>query len=192
MARTALKKVNTQNMASLLPRMHRLDLTPGQTVYVPPGMLHAIGEGVLVVEIQEPSDLSILLEWKGFQIDGANLGHLGVGWEAALSAVDTKGWSDDQIRGLVVSEKGPSASVFASPSREYFAMERIVLAASEQSVTRGFAIVIVLGGSLELAASSHGSLQLQKGNTVVVPHGDGDFVLKGTGEVLIARPPLPK
>ena len=39
-------------------------------VLVPAGVLHAIGEGVLLVELQEPEDLSILLEWRGFELDG--------------------------------------------------------------------------------------------------------------------------
>jgi hypothetical protein len=35
-------------------------------VLVPAGTPHAIGAGVLLVELQEPTDLSVLLEWAGF------------------------------------------------------------------------------------------------------------------------------
>ena len=57
-------------------------------VLVPAGRLHAIGEGVLLLELQEPEDLSILLEWGGFALDGERDGHLGLGFDLALSAVD--------------------------------------------------------------------------------------------------------
>ena len=80
--------------------MHALDLAAGDAVLVPAGLPHAIGEGAFVVELQEPTDLSILLEWSGFEIDGATDGHLGLGFDVALAAVDRRGWSADDISGL--------------------------------------------------------------------------------------------
>ena len=52
------------------------------------GVPHAIGEGLLIVELQEPTDLSVLLEWHGFGIDDPHEASLGLGWEAALDCVD--------------------------------------------------------------------------------------------------------
>src|SRR3712207_7675257 len=40
---------------------------PGDAIFVPAGTPHAIGDGVLIVELQEPSDMSVLLEWEGFR-----------------------------------------------------------------------------------------------------------------------------
>jgi mannose-6-phosphate isomerase len=68
--------------------------------YVPPGVLHAVGEGVLV-ELQEPEDLSILLEWRGFELDGERDGHLGLGFDLAPEAVECRSRSSEEIRQLV-------------------------------------------------------------------------------------------
>ena len=69
-------------------------LSPGDRVLVPAGMPHAIGRGILLVELQEPTDFSVLLEWEGFAIDGRAEGHLGLGFDVALGCVDRAGWSD--------------------------------------------------------------------------------------------------
>jgi mannose-6-phosphate isomerase len=71
---------------ALLASLHHLTVRAGDVVYVPAGVTHAIGAGALFVEVQEPSDLSILCEWKGFPIDPDDA-HLGIGWDLALDAL---------------------------------------------------------------------------------------------------------
>ena len=39
---------------------------------VPAGLPHAIDPGVFPVELQEPTDFSVLLEWEGFAPDPAS------------------------------------------------------------------------------------------------------------------------
>jgi hypothetical protein len=50
--------------------------------------------GITLVELQEPTDFSILLEWAGFAIDGVTEGHLGLGFDLALTALDYSGWDE--------------------------------------------------------------------------------------------------
>src|SRR5205085_5053995 len=73
----------------------------GDVWFVPPGMPHAIGAGVFLLELQEPTDFSIVLETAGFPVDPAGA-HLGLGWETALDAIDRGeiGPADDErLRG---------------------------------------------------------------------------------------------
>ncbi|KAM4055822.1 mannose-6-phosphate isomerase [Hirsutella rhossiliensis] len=188
---------------ALLARMHKVDVVPHQSVYVPPGVLHCLGEGVMVVEVQEPEDMSVLCEWKGFRINGRKEGHLGLGFDVALTAVETRARTREQIMELVKDSQASTSSsdgssVVVDASREYFELERRrVVAGAQQRCRRGFAVVIVLGGAVSLAVDARhdgggddGGLALSKGATVVVPFADGDFVLEGDGaDVLIARPP---
>ena len=58
--------VELQDAAGMLAASNALHVDTGDCVYVPAGTPHAIGEGVFMVEVQEPSDLGILLEWQGF------------------------------------------------------------------------------------------------------------------------------
>lgn len=57
--------VATQDTDRLLASMNSFPVAPGDTVLVPAGLPHALGAGVFVVELQEPTDWSILLEWAG-------------------------------------------------------------------------------------------------------------------------------
>src|SRR5205823_4844078 len=54
----------------LLALLHEQPVSAGGYVFVPAGVPHAIGEGILIVELQQPSDLSVLLEWSAFGLDG--------------------------------------------------------------------------------------------------------------------------
>ncbi|CAK7241280.1 MAG: hypothetical protein STHCBS139747_002740 [Sporothrix thermara] len=189
-AATTLKQLTLEQHIhgpdGLLGRLHRLDVKPGDAVYVPPGWLHAVGQGVLLVEVQEPADLSILLEWAGFDLDGMRDGHLGLGWDTALTAVDCCGHSREQVAQLVVTREKRkerqtgSKSVFVEASEEYFMMEEVYLEGNTATaLVAGFSLLVVLEESLLLG----------KGNTVLLAHGEGEAQLLGRGLVLVARPP---
>ncbi len=182
-----LELVEAGKGTQLLDKMHKIDVVPHQTLYVPPGTLHAIGQGVMVVELQEPSDLSVLCEWEGFQIDGLKHGHLGLGFPTALTAVDTKARTRDEAMRLVTNGV-VSESVCAEESNEYFVLERLHVD-GEASTRCGFAIMIVLEGDVALATEKSDALALKKGSTVVIPHDDGELKLQGKADVLVARPP---
>ena len=48
-AEELMEVVRSLEVGTLLERMHRFGVRPHQTVYVPPGVLHAIGEARLVL-----------------------------------------------------------------------------------------------------------------------------------------------
>lgn len=174
--------VLAQDTAALLCLLNRIDVARHDTVFVPPGVLHAIGEGVFLAEVQEPEDLSILLEWEGFDLDGAADGHLGLGFELALSAVELTARSAGELAALVTT------SELVDAATEYFRLERSIVAGSTV-LAEGFSIVIVLEGEVELSGESGGAVCLRRGSTVVVPHSAGAVTLRGAGEALVARPP---
>ncbi|KAG5951133.1 hypothetical protein E4U53_003716 [Claviceps sorghi] len=186
-----LALVESGRGAELLSRMHRLDVQPHQTVYVPPGTLHAIGEGVMVVEVQEPEDMSILCEWAGFNVDGKKDGHLGLGFPVALTGVDTRGRTREQAeRCWVTRQADATDGVFARDSLEYFRLERLAVQ-GPAAAQEGFAVVIVLEGDVSLRTErSQQPMAMARGSTAVVPFEDGAMHLDGEGDVLIARPPL--
>ncbi|MDT0164885.1 carbohydrate kinase [Actinotalea sp. AC32] len=177
--------VADQATDAMLGAMHALDLAAGDAVLVPAGLPHAIGEGALVVELQEPTDLSILLEWDGFAIDGAEAGHLGLGFDVALAAVDRRGWSPEEVarlRGATSADDGdllPDAAAF-------FRVERW---SGPRTLDAGFAVVVVVDGSGTLAAGG-AELSVRRGATVVVPASAGPVALDGADlRVVVCRPP---
>ena len=76
-----------QETDRLLGSLNEIRVRAGDVVYVPAGVPHAIGAGVLIAELQEPTDFSLLCEHEGFPIR-ADDSHLGLGWEAAVTALD--------------------------------------------------------------------------------------------------------
>jgi len=182
-----LALVEAQDIEGLLGRMHRVHVEANQTVYVPPGLLHAIGEGILLVEVQEPEDLSILLEWRGFSLDGLADGHLGLGFDVALQAVETRGRSEAEVASLIRTDT-TGGTVLAPGSERFFRLERVEVD-GQTSCDAGFAVLVAIGGELTLLTVGGETLSVPSGTTAVVPHGAGDFLLSGRGTVLIARPP---
>ena len=81
--------VRRQDADEMLAALQRVPVAAGDAVLVPAGTLHAIGAGILLLELQEPTDLSVLVEWKPFGVDDGSE-HLELGWETALQAMDTR------------------------------------------------------------------------------------------------------
>jgi mannose-6-phosphate isomerase len=180
--------VMSQDVDALLSMLHQVEVHPGDVVYVPPGVLHAIGEGVFLVELQEPEDLSILLEWRDFELDGERDGHLGLGFDVALEAVERRGRGHEEIRQLV-KEAGFGSSVLPAAADPYFRLERVALD-GEADIDPGFAVLVMLTGEADLANGHR--LRLRAGSTAVAPNTVGRLVFRGRGEVLACRPPRPR
>jgi mannose-6-phosphate isomerase len=174
--------VDTQATAELLDLLHPIEVEVGDAVFVPAGQLHAIGEGVLLLEVQEPEDLSILLEWNGFALDGPADGHLGLGFDTALQAV-SRGKVDPEALAALISRGTVSGSVLPCAADPFFTVERLPVD-GDGTLRAGYAVVLVEGGEVVL-----GGLRLRRGATVVVPTGAGDLTLAGTGGLLVCRPP---
>jgi mannose-6-phosphate isomerase len=178
--------VAEQDTDALLALLHAVPVEPHDTVLVPPGTLHAIGEGVLLAEVQEPEDLSILLEWRGFEIDGATEGHLGLGFDRALDAVTTRALPAAALDRLI--RRGVEHGSALSPEADrWFRLDRLT---GGDEVAGGFAVLIAEDGTNVLRWED-GELAIAAGTTVVVPAGAATVRLSGDGHVLVARPPAP-
>jgi mannose-6-phosphate isomerase len=84
---TYLGWITCQDTQSLVLSLNALQVRVGDVLFVPAGVPHAIGAGVLIAELQEPTDLSLVCEWEGFPIRPED-SHLGLGWERAIAALE--------------------------------------------------------------------------------------------------------
>lgn len=178
--------VARQDTGELLALLHRVEVRAGDVVWVPPGELHAIGEGVLLLELQQPEDLSILLEWRGFELDGEADGHVRIGFDRALTAVTHRARSAADLSRLI----GPApdetdGSVFPAAADRYFRLERHAVD-GERTLAPGFAIVVVTAGETVI-----GGAHARAGTTWLIAAADGAVTVSGRGELLVARPPAP-
>jgi mannose-6-phosphate isomerase len=184
--------VDTQQVAPLLTGLNTVPVAVGDTVLVPAGLPHAIGPGVLLVELQEPTDLSVLLEWEGFAIDGRRDGHLGLGFELALGCVDRSGWGADRLARLRTG-RGPDRPgverLFPAEADPFFRAERLRPDPAAE-LEAAFSILVVTGGAGGLSTAG-GSLELGRGDTVLVPHAAGPGRVHGRLAAVRCLPPAP-
>jgi mannose-6-phosphate isomerase len=189
--------VDGQATTAMLDALHRVPVRPGDTVLVPAGTPHAIGAGVFIVELQEPTDLSVLMEWEGFEIDGRADGHLGLGMEVALQCVDRCAWDDDRLRHCCTDRPLPADArpgvrpLLPTDADPFFRAERV----QPDPVARldqAFSILVVVDGAGELETEAGGTTPLRRGQTLLVPYAAGAGSVRGWCHVVRCRPPAPE
>ena len=189
--RTLADWVERQDTAALLAALNRIPTKRGDTFFVPAGMLHAIGEGLMIVELQEPSDLSVLLEWYGFEVDGPTEGHLGLGFGTALLAADRDRLDPDGLRRLRERRRGdgrPGVERLFPPEADGFFRAERIRPRPSSPLPQEFSILVVVDGTGRLATDA-GELRLRRGATVLLPWAAGEGALEGQLEVLRCLPP---
>ena len=157
--------IEEQDSDALLGSLNRISVSAGDVVYVPAGVPHAIGAGVLIAELQEPTDFSIVCEWAGYPIDPGDA-HLGIGWDSALDALDLR-------RHEPVRELPPQARSF------FWADESL-------DPPGRFGVLVVLEGDGTIAGE-----RARAGDCFVVPAAAADLEAEGSVRVLRCLAPDP-
>ena len=150
--------IDGQDVDSLLGSLNEVPVAAGDVVYLPAGVPHAIGPGILMAELQEPTDFSIVCEWKGYPIEPAD-SHLGLGWDVSIGALDL--CAHTPVRRL------PDAA-------------RAFFWADERPEPAGrFAVWIVLGGTGTIAGAD-----VSAGDCLAVPAAATELPIEGDLRVL--------
>jgi mannose-6-phosphate isomerase len=189
--------VAEQDEAAMLAAMREVPVRAGDVLFVPAGTLHTIGAGILLVELQEPTDLSVLLEWRRFGMSSGSE-HLDLGWEEVLPALTLE--AGPPAAGPVsAGDQGGSATgngsslvheLFSDAVAPYFRAQRIELDGAPVVLEPSFAILVVLDGNLSVRGETS-EVALVRGATALIPHGAGASTLEGRGTLIRCLPPLP-
>ena len=155
-----------QEVDRLLHSLNRISVRAGDVVYVPAGVPHAIGAGVLLVELQEPTDFSIVCEWDGFPISPDDA-HMGLGWETAIKALDLR--AHEPVRRLPES------------ARSFFFADAVAAPAER------FAILLAVAGAGVLDGSA-----VRAGDGFAIPAACDAFDVAGDVRVLRCLAPDPR
>jgi mannose-6-phosphate isomerase len=150
--------IDRQDRSALLESLHHLTVRTGDVVFVPAGVPHAIGAGALIVELQEPTDFSIICEWDGFPIAPEN-SHLGLGWDRAIAALRLDAY--EPALGL------PEAA------KPFFAVDDVAAPAGR------FGVLLVLEGEGEIDGE-----RVRAGDAFVLPAAAEPFDVRGELRVL--------
>jgi mannose-6-phosphate isomerase len=170
---------------ALVDALHRLTVAPGDAVLVPAGTPHCIDPGIFVLELQEPTDFSILLEARDLPLDLGREGHLGLGYDLVLQAVHRDALSSGELAALV--RRGPTTGELMPPG----AAEFFRLSSGDTPYEPGFAVVVVIDGAGRFVADDAPGFEVQRGDAVVVPFAAGRWRIDGDVRSLVSRPPVP-
>ncbi len=187
--------VEAQDAAAMLAAMNELAVGRRDVYYVPAGVPHAIGPGVTIIELQEPTSYSILAEHASFGVD-AGAATLGLGWELALSCFDLRAYSGARLdvlrpRAQLVAETsgGSLTRLYDETASPYFQAYRARATGGEVVLgDPGFRVLVVESGAGHLRFAA-GVEAVQAGETWIVPHAAGRLLLDGEAEIVVCCPP---
>lgn len=179
--------VTQQDLMAALKRgdlaacLHEVAVRPGEVYPIPPGLVHALGKGIMVVELQQNSDLTYrVFDWNRVDQQGrARPLHI----EKALQVIEF---------GLV--PPGPlrpegDGLIFAN---EYFslAFHRVTTEKTMLQNPEAFTLLTVVAGKGELWHRGK-AYPLQYGDSYLLPACLGQYVLRGDLALLLGWPNKP-
>ncbi len=149
----------------------------GHCTYLPSGTVHALGAGILVAEVQTPSDTTFRV-FDFNRIDGSTGKPRGLHVSQAMQCIDFSGKPErPQARSHV-------AGFFTTVSRlvncEYFTLEKVRFTEGvEEPVPYDQPVVwIMLSGQAEIKVAGQADTTITRGETVLLPAKMASPVLK--------------
>ena len=161
-----LEWIVEQDVDRLLGSLNRIPVRAGDVVYVPAGVPHALGAGLLIAELQEPTDFSLLCEWRGFPDPARGQPprpRLGGGGARARS------------------ERARAVRGLPAEARSFFWADRLVEASGR------FAVLLVVGGKGRIDG-----VPARPGAAFAVPAAVERILVEGDLEVLRCLGPDPR
>jgi mannose-6-phosphate isomerase len=176
--------------AAMIDEMNTVAATAGDAYFIPAGLPHAIDAGVFIVEVQEPTDHSIVLEADGLSLEMDAM-MLGLGVEA-LVVVDRTEWSPERLSTITRSADHGGVSRLPSSADSYFRVDRLT-GSSERELPAAFHVIVVVDGEgqLDWERGGGGPLAIRRGDTLTAPHGAGRLQISGAVDVLACAAGLP-
>lgn len=197
---TLRRLIETQDIAALEACFDPIPVKPGDTYLVPGGVPHALGAGVFLVEIQEPSDLVVRFEFeRGGYVLPESARFMNRGLDFCLDIFDFSAWTPDRIASGAacppseIRPLGPGSreELLIGPARTpCFEVRRLVLHDPIIRDENLFRIGIVTGGACTLATDRE-SIRLPRFSKFLLPAGLGPVRILPEPDacILECRPP---
>lgn len=175
--RKAFKKaVLEQDIPSVMSMMHKIEVKPGDNFFIPGRIPHAIGPGILMLEVQEPTDLVVQPEKK---IGDVTLSDYNM-WQnltpdQGLECFEYRGREKEEVlRELMirpVSKNGPVEVLVDSNRTDCFRVSAIKLRPGEEfnyAVPSKWQLAVVTHGGGSVTAESR--FDIRHGDCFLIPN----------------------
>jgi len=197
------KMVEEQDIEGMISFMHKVEVRPGDAIFVAPGIPHAIGEGIFMIETQEPTDFSILVEKNiGSHILKEKDCHIGLGWHKALDIFDYQGYFLPEVNEKYRMKKETLSSnrrgkLYRLNGGEYMksCFEMMLMEEVKEveiSFEGRFASVVISRGE-GIISTNVGDFKVKKGETYMLPASIGVhkyIATKDSLNIIISLPPI--
>lgn len=195
------RMIETQDIDAMLGCFDRIPVRPGDLFLVPGGLPHAIGEGVFMIEIMEPTDFVVRLEFERYGcILPEEARFMGRDVDFALSMFDFTAYPVDEVRRRFFVRPRPAerrgeslrSVLFDRSITDRFRMEKFDIRGKAAFSGEGLRLLIVTAGGGTLRAGGT-ELALRRFDRVLVPAGTPVVEFESTGgmELIQAAPPAP-
>ena len=167
--------------------LHCFQVSPGDCVFIPAGTVHAIGEGILLAEIQQSSDLTFrLFDWGRLGSDGRPRKiHI----EESLQCIDFDRGPVDPVVPHIVSTSGSDVEELVRS--DYFVLRRHRTGKQFSIVhDNRFHILMTLQGNAEMICDNQRK-NVRMGSTVLMPADASDVRVVPEGEIILLETFLP-
>lgn len=172
-----VEAIHHQDIDALLASVHRFPLAVGDVVFIPPGVPHFVAGGTFFVEVQEPTDLGYLLEWRGF-VGDETAATGGIGMQRVVTSLDLLGRDRDStaVRSFQSVEWWPAGSgmteepLFSGEATRYFSGYRRTVTTASDRLRGPFQVLVVTDGQGSIEGE-FGSERIRGGDTFVLPAG---------------------
>lgn len=184
-SRDQLKEwILNQNIEAMENCFNKIPVKPGDVFMIPGGRPHALGEGILMLEIMEASDLAVRFEFeRGGYVIPEEARFMGRGIETALDVFNFDAVADESIdttfrcepKLLHTSESGGRfEELIGCDKTPCFSVCRSTVAGvADKSITRGY---------IGIVSEGEGSICIE-GNTTELKLWDRFFCPAGVGSV---------
>lgn len=137
----------------------------GDAFYIPAGLVHGGGKGLLIAEIQQSSDVTYrIFDWNRTDIDG-NKRELNL--DMSLDALDYSSKAD--YRASFTKNINEPSQIISS---DYFAINRLEFDQpfdKDYSLLDSFVIYMCINGSFSIETNENETVKISKGQTVLIP-----------------------
>lgn len=159
-----------------------IDVKAGDVIYIPAKMVHAIGKGCLLLEVQEPTDFTIQPErWCGeYKLSDREM-YLGLSRENALECFDIeKKYPAPLTPKTLFNENGVKYEAIIDDSiTTSFSVRCIAISGGQFVLNKGAAVYVVTEGDGLISGENY-TRQIKKGDYFLMPDAAKDkYVLSG-------------
>ena len=169
---------------TLMDILNKVPVHKGDVFFIPAGMVHAIGSGILIAEIQQNSNITYRV------YDYGRLGADGKPRELhvdkAVEVSDLHKPASLSALGETVKKDGYRVTPLASC--KYFTTQRVDVdtKAALHVCDKSFVSLLFLEGEGEVVYDG-GSVSFKKGESFFLPAGMGDFTVLGKSQFVLSR-----